>query len=254
MIRMSRLLAALLAVALCATLASSALADGSPVAAKKKVSLKIKGKSQKDILKSGVEVKVKGKKAKKGKKGKKVTLKLASKTFDDPAYDSLAKPKKVKLNKKGKATVALKLSGDGKAQVKTCQARTIRVTAKGAKAKVDLLRDTGQCKPRNIDLSQADLCDFIGDQDSSRCMLPFPDDYYTVNDNSTDTGRRIDFQTDATPANAGDVHIERPALQRQRRIQPRAVDRRPGSRARQPGCARGHRPGRPRRSRPLQRR
>ena len=131
MIRMSRLLAALLAVALCATLASSALADGSPVAAKKKVSLKIKSKSQKDILKSGVKVKVKGKKAKKGKKGKKVTLKLASKTFDDPAYDSLAKPKKVKLNKKGKATVALKLSGDGKAQVKTCQARTIRVTAQG---------------------------------------------------------------------------------------------------------------------------
>ena len=39
-------------------------------------------------------------------------------------------------------------------------------------------------------------------------MLPFPDDYYTVNDNSTDTGRRIDFQTDATPANAGGVHID----------------------------------------------
>ena len=69
MIRMSRLLAALLAVALCATLASSALADGSPVAAKKKVSLKIKGKSQKDILKSGVKVKVKGKKAQEGQEG-----------------------------------------------------------------------------------------------------------------------------------------------------------------------------------------
>jgi hypothetical protein len=205
---MSRLLAALLAVTLCATLASSALADGTTVAAKKKVSLKIKSKSQKDILKSGVEVRVKGKKAKHGKKGKKVTLKLASKTFDDPAYDSLAKPKKVRLNKKGKATVALKLSRDGKAQVKTCQARTIRVTAKGATAKVDLVRDTGKCKPQPIDLSQADLCDFIGDQDSSRCMLPFPDDYYTVNDNQSATGRRIDFQTDATPANAGGAHIE----------------------------------------------
>jgi hypothetical protein len=209
---MSRLLAALLAVALCATLASSALADGTAVAAKKKVSLKIKGKSQKDILKRGVVVKVKGKKAKHGKNGnrrKKVTLKLASKTYDDPAYDSLVKPKKVKLNKKGKAKIALKLSSDGKAQVKTCQARTIRVTAKGAKAKIDLVRDTNKCKPRSIDLSRADECDFIGDQDSSRCMLPFPDDYYTVNDPSSGSGRRIDFQSSATPANTpGGVHID----------------------------------------------
>ncbi len=201
--RTSRLLAALLAVALCATLASSALAaDGSSVAAKKKVSLKIKGKSQKDILKKGVKVQVKGKKA------KKLKLKVASKTFDDSKFKSLGKTKKVKLNKKGKATVSLKLSGDGKSQVKTCQGRTIQVTAKGAKSKVKLVRDTSKCKPQKIDLSRADECDFIGDQDSSRCLLPFPDDYYTTNDPDTATGKRLNISTGATPTNSSDVPID----------------------------------------------
>ncbi len=72
--RMSRLFAAMLAVVLCATVASSAIAaDGSSAAAKKKVSLKVKSKSQKTILKKGIPVQIKGKKPKKGKKGKKLT-------------------------------------------------------------------------------------------------------------------------------------------------------------------------------------
>ncbi len=167
--RTSRLLAALIAVALCATLGSSALAaDGSSVAPKKKTSLKIKSKSQKDILNKGVKVKVTGKKA------KKLKLELASSTFDQSKFKSLGKTKKIKLNKKGKAKVSLKLSSDGKSQVKTCQGRTIQVTVKGAKSKVKLVRDTAKCKPQDIDLSRADECDFIGDQSSSRCLLPVP--------------------------------------------------------------------------------
>ena len=200
MTRTSRLLAALLAVALCATFASSALAaDGTSAAAKKKVSLKIKSKSQKDILKKGVKVKVTGKKAKPGKKAKKLKLELASSTFDRSKFKSLGKTKKVKLNKKGKATVSLKLSSDGESQVETCQGRTIQVTAKGVKSKVKLVRDTSKCKPQDIDLSQADDCDFIGDQYSSRCLLPFPDDYYTINDPDTVTRKRLNISTGATP-------------------------------------------------------
>ena len=72
-------------------------------------------------------------------------------------------------------------------------------------------------------------------------MLPFPDDYYTVNDPSTETGRRIDFQTDATPANASDVHMDAAPYNAERRLQPRAGDRRPGPRARHAGGARGDR-------------
>src|SRR5829696_9486989 len=58
-----------------------------------------------------------------------------------------------------------------------------------------------------VDLSSADHCDFIGQQQGSLCLLPFPDDYYTVPDSSTSTGRRIDLHTGGMPKNATSVPI-----------------------------------------------
>ena len=49
----------------------------------------------------------------------------------------------------------------------------------------DLTRDTPGCAPKPIDLSRAGECDFVGQQDGSLCLLPFPDDYYTVADPAT---------------------------------------------------------------------
>ena len=86
-----------------------------------------------------------------------------------------------------------------------------------------------------VDLSAADRCDFIGQQQGSRCLLPFPDDYYTVRDRRTATGRRVNLQTAAMPANVRGVHIDAAPLQPKRRLQPRLDDRRQGSRARQRG-------------------
>jgi hypothetical protein len=60
----------------------------------------------------------------------------------------------------------------------------------------------------NVDLSAADRCDFIGQQGGSRCLLPFPDDYYTIRDDTTATGRRVNLKTAAMPANTHGVHIE----------------------------------------------
>jgi hypothetical protein len=59
-----------------------------------------------------------------------------------------------------------------------------------------------------VDLSAADRCDFIGEQEGSLCLLPFPNDYYTVRDRSTPTGRRVDLKTAAMPANVQGTHIE----------------------------------------------
>ncbi len=207
------MLTALFAVATCATFAATASADGPPLAkAPKKASLKIISDSQQGILTSGIEVKVKakGKLAKKAKKGKKVKVKvkLTSSTFDTKRAGPLAKPEKVKISKNGKGFAEIELSKDGKSQVASCEARTLIASGRGAEAKRDLVRDTAGCKPQQIDLSRADECDFIGEQDSSRCMLPFPDDYYTVEDESTDTGRRIDFNSSAMPANSSDVPME----------------------------------------------
>jgi hypothetical protein len=42
-------------------------------------------------------------------------------------------------------------------------------------------------------------CDFL---DTSECMFPFPSDYLTVADGTTDTGRRVHFAWDTMPHNA----------------------------------------------------
>jgi hypothetical protein len=54
-------------------------------------------------------------------------------------------------------------------------------------------------------------CDPLG---GDRCMLPFPNDHFTVADRSTDTGRRVQLAPDTTPANAQGVHIDPAELNR----------------------------------------
>src|SRR6476646_2875098 len=51
-------------------------------------------------------------------------------------------------------------------------------------------------------------CEFIASPGSSKCMLPFPDDYYTKADATSPTGRRIDFREAAMPTNVGNVPID----------------------------------------------
>ncbi|HUC07989.1 MAG TPA: hypothetical protein VMR96_07850 [Solirubrobacterales bacterium] len=67
----------------------------------------------------------------------------------------------------------------------------------------------GHGKPQlpPIDTSEAANCDFIAEPDNTLCMLPFPDDYYTVPDGGSPTGRRIDFKTAGMPANVFGQHI-----------------------------------------------
>jgi hypothetical protein len=54
-------------------------------------------------------------------------------------------------------------------------------------------------------------CDPLG---GTRCLLPFPNDYFTVRDRAAETGRRVDLAADATPANAAGVHIDPTELNR----------------------------------------
>ncbi|MET0306816.1 MAG: hypothetical protein ABW196_11420 [Solirubrobacterales bacterium] len=58
-----------------------------------------------------------------------------------------------------------------------------------------------------IDMSNAESCDFIAEPGNALCMLPFPDDYYTVPDATSPTGVRIDFETAGMPANVLGAHI-----------------------------------------------
>jgi hypothetical protein len=56
-----------------------------------------------------------------------------------------------------------------------------------------------------IDVSDAPYCDFL---DRSRCLFPFPNDYFTADDASTPTRRRVRFQRRAMPANVRGVHVD----------------------------------------------
>ncbi len=197
------LLAALLA-ALCllvAAAATASAADATP-AKRGKTSLKIVTKSQKKLIRKGAIISVVSTR-------KKVKLRLRSSTFDNPQLTALARPKKVKFKGKGKRKkVRIRLSATAREALQSCEPRELQVSARGSKITVPMVRDSATCSPKPVDLSAADRCDFIGDQAGSLCLLPFPDDYYAVNDSSTRTGKRIALNTGAMPANEGGVRID----------------------------------------------
>ena len=48
-------------------------------------------------------------------------------------------------------------------------------------------------------------CDFL---DTSDCLYPFPSDYFTIADASTDTGRRVHFTNASMPRNNAGVVVQ----------------------------------------------
>lgn len=44
--------------------------------------------------------------------------------------------------------------------------------------------------------------------DTAKCLLPFPNDHFTVPDAGTDTGRRVNLDEQSMPANVGGVHVD----------------------------------------------
>jgi len=161
--------------------------------------LTILAPTQSKILKRGLRVRLPGKHS----RGMKV--KATSTTFDEPTPSRLTNVARARGQRR---VIHLKLTAAGKAAIGSCEARQIQVRAGKRKARATLVRDSAACAPKPIDLSRAADCDFIGQQQGSLCLLPFPDDYYTVSDPATATGRRIDFHGAAMPKNAGGTPID----------------------------------------------
>jgi hypothetical protein len=179
--------------------AAVTVAEGA--ASAKKAKLKVSTSQKQALKKGGLQVKVKG------QTKAKVKLKAQSKTFDQQELTKLTKSITVRAQSKSPSAI-LKLTSKGRKAIESCQARDIVVSGKGAsKAKVELKRNTKDCKPKKIDLSQAASCDFIGAQTGSLCLMPFPDDYYTVKDSATATGRRINLTDAGMPKNVGGTAI-----------------------------------------------
>ena len=126
----------------------------------------------------------------------------------------LTSAKKVKS---GKHTVNVPLSAAGKSAIGSCSVTGLNARfTKGGKKKsgkksagksspvAPLDRDEAVCsvgsenptaRPYHgpaIDTSNADRCDFM---DPTVCLQPWPNDYFTKADASTDTGRRLNIQS-----------------------------------------------------------
>lgn len=84
--------------------------------------------------------------------------------------------------------------------------------ALGGAAQASLWRGHAASLPHEtlppIDMSEAENCDFIADPGDALCMLPFPDNYYTVPDPSSETGLRVNLKTAGMPANVLGQHVE----------------------------------------------
>jgi hypothetical protein len=148
--------------------------------------------------------------------GQRVRLRARSETFDQPYRRPLTRAVVVRPNEphgghqhraktRKRVRVKLPLTAKGRRELRGCEAREI--TVRRTTGSADLERTTPRCKPKPIDLSRAETCDFIGQQAGSLCMLPFPDDFYTAVDPSSATGRRIDFDDAAMPQNADGTPI-----------------------------------------------
>ncbi len=191
-----------------ATLAGMAMLVVACAAVPSSAGAAVKAKSlssgQDSILKHGFKAKL----VNKGDDDKKVKVKVESRTFDDQDWTKLTKTKKVAVDGDSKESARLKLNPRGVEAIASCAARDLRLkVGKQVRKRAELRRTSAACQPGPVDLSRASECDFIGQQDGSLCLLPFPDDYYTVADSSTATGRRVDLKTSAMPANEAGTHV-----------------------------------------------
>lgn len=101
----------------------------------------------------------------------------------------------------GRATVRL-TSADLRPGLQ--EIRAFATTASGAVAVTSIASWEPTVNP-------ASGCEVLGQR---RCLLPFPSDGFTVADPTTDTGRRVAFQTQAMPVNVGGVRVDPSAWNR----------------------------------------
>lgn len=142
-------------------------------------------------------------------RGARVRLSATTSTFD-VASRPLFRPRVVRFGRKRNRVVSLRLTPAARAAVTGCEARRLVVTARSGKRRTvrrtQMNRDRADCRLAAVDVSDADACDFLAKPKQGHCMYPFPNDYYTVNDPTSPTGKRVSFPEAALPRNeAGKV-------------------------------------------------
>jgi len=175
----------LLSFAVAASVASIAAPGADAKGKKAKVSLKIATKNQAALLKQkGLSVRVTS--------TGKAKVKVTARNFQ---------ARTVNFKKKGKKTIKLKLTKQGRPKLSLCGAQKVNALGKYGKRKARAGKTLGRDSSRCITVPLGDnpeKCDFL---DTTVCLQPFANDYYTVNDPSTPTGKKLNIAADATPSN-----------------------------------------------------
>ena len=185
---------------------SAALALAAAPAANAKPQVVAKERDQKTLLRlDGIPV------VAKDLDGSSVRAGARSRTFDSPKPSRLTRGV---VLRPGEARGVLPFTKRGRSQVRQCAPREVQVRATGAKGdEFDLRRTSRRCRPKPIDLTGAATCDPISmdvgeDSGDKLCMLPFPDNFHTVRDADSATGRRVAFDDAAMPRNSGGSAID----------------------------------------------
>jgi len=233
--RLTFVLAAFLAVAVFAATLSGPSGTGATTAAAKqkkakktaktKARLKILTGTQLGVITTGkVKAKVwipsrKGldRKAKKQARRASQSVKVSLTVTQSYGESVKVKPVRVKAFPYRSRQVTVKLPASAVRLIEDCGTPSLKLTAQGVKnrrharwsktATRKLSRFADACAvPTDVDLSKADTCDFIAPPGNT-CMAPFPNDFYTRSDTSSETGKRIDLDPTATPKNVAGVNI-----------------------------------------------
>ena len=172
---------------------------------KAKVAVKIETKSQKQLLKKG-ELAV----ALKARNAGKVKV-----TAAHEGRRRLFRSETMRTERGFDGTVHLDLTDAGEKRLGSCGAKEIKARglfrSHGNKHKAvvtaKLKKDAGRCEQpyTPVPLENADRCDFL---DPAVCLQPFPNDYFTKDDASTATGKRLNLNIESMPANTDGVHID----------------------------------------------
>ncbi|MBK5232945.1 MAG: hypothetical protein JJE13_08205 [Thermoleophilia bacterium] len=123
----------------------------------------------------------------------------------------------VRFNKAKTKRISVPMNKHGREKLATCGVKTVTAIAKYSRPKHGkknhkatqakrLEKKDGLCVDPYVKVPLGDNpqnCDFL---DTSICLQPFPDDYYTKPDSSTDTGLRLNLAADSTPVNTGNAH------------------------------------------------
>jgi hypothetical protein len=140
-----------------------------------------------------------------------VRLKLQVRTFDEGTR-RLAPSRVVRFGGRGSKVVTVRASAAQREAAAACSQRTVLATARSgkrkARASARMARQSAACRLDPVDVSRATSCDFIAQPKEGMCLLPFPNDYYTVKDPSSETGKRINFSPLAMPKNSGNKAID----------------------------------------------